>query len=198
MAKALTTLALLLALTGSALAQEASPREFFKHDYASAPGAKGGPAPVRGKAAGPQAGNRQQQRALPQAGRGAGLQRKMAVSVYVNSLDQAHLAAVLETVSRLVDSKVALVTLVVHVGDYRNVSEEQAQALKRRRVMLMPSSSVIAPVPVSVSPAWFIQTKEGGYVVEGVVNVDAMVNSFGEFDPKAIPRDLAAPELASF
>jgi hypothetical protein len=186
MAKALTTLALLLALTGSALAQEASPREFFKHDYASAPGAKGGPAPVRGKAAG------------PQAGRGAGLQRKMAVSVYVNSLDQAHLAAVLETVSRLVDSKVALVTLVVHVGDYRNVSEEQAQALKRRRVMLMPSSSVIAPVPVSVSPAWFIQTKEGGYVVEGVVNVDAMVNSFGEFDPKAIPRDLAAPELASF
>ena len=64
--------------------------------------------------------------------------------------------------------------------------------------MLLPVSSLTSPVAVSQSPVWLVQTETGGYVVEGVVGLDRMLNAFGEFDPKAVPQSDSVGELSEF
>ncbi len=178
-------------------AQEAAPREFFKHDYASAPGAKGGEAE---RAQRPQqatgrvpAGSA----VMPQQDQNASA-RKIAVTLFVNSLDQAHLDQVIATVHRLVDQRLAYVSLVAHLGDYRNISGREEEWMRKRGIMLLPVSSLTSPVQVSQSPVWLVQTEKGGYVVEGVVGLDRMLNAFGEFDPKAVPQSDSVGELSEF
>ena len=173
---------LLAAAIGIAEAQEAAPREFFKHDYASAPGAKGGEA---------------ERAQRPQQDQNASA-RKIAVTLFVNSLDQAHLDQVIATVHRLVDQRLAYVSLVAHLGDYRNISGREEEWMRKRGIMLLPVSSLTSPVQVSQSPVWLVQTEKGGYVVEGVVGLDRMLNAFGEFDPKAVPQSDSVGELSEF
>jgi len=197
----LCLIALLLG-SGIAFAQPASPREFYPQDFASAPGGGGAASPGA-----PQRAPKRRPtplRAVEQpAGQPAGVPQaqvqrrgpRVIAYVYVNSADPAHLRSVIESVVRLSDSKLGLVSTVYHVGDYRNISPEIAGALARRGIILFAATSVYQPEPITASPAWFVSTPKGYHIIEGVVRLEELFNPFGEFEPPT-PQTPESPQNA--
>lgn len=200
---AISRILLLLTLTSiavSASAQSSGPKEFYQNNYAAAPSEKGAgvaadAGPVgQGGASGaisgvsPRAGGSQGSAGSVQAVSGVQPKgRKLIASVYVNSADAKHLSAVLDVVSQLVDQNRIFVPVVYHMGDYRNVTPQMEAALTQRGIILIPISTLDdIERPVTLSPAWFISSKEGTHLVEGVINLAPLISPFGDFDPKGL------------
>jgi hypothetical protein len=171
-------------------AQDNAPKNFYKKDYAVAPGAEGRDEPqptkeaaankVRGTPTKETPAQGTQHKATP-----APKKRRIVVSVYVSSADKDHLTKVLEEVLAVHDERTALVTSVNHIGDYRNVSPEMESELAKRQIKLLAAAEPPSSARVSVSPAWIIQTKQGTHIAEGTVAIHSFFDEFGEYNLKA-------------
>lgn len=169
----------------SAHAQESGPRSFYQNDFAAAPG-------VAGEAGGGQPRRAASRQSAPAPG---GLQapvaagsrepkkRKMLASVVVNSLDRKHFNAVIDSVLKLHDARLALVTAVLHVGDYRSVTPELEASLLRRGIQIIDYSFPPDAGTPPLSPRWEIVTKDGTHIAEGFLSLEPFINEWGEYSP---------------
>jgi hypothetical protein len=175
--------------SASLSAQDNSPKSFYKKDYAVAPGAEGredlqppkeaAPKKVRGTPAKETPAHGGERKATPSPKK-----RSIVVSVYVSSGDKEHLTKVLEEVLALHDERIAFITSVSHIGDYRNLSAEMESELAKRQIKLLAATQPPSGAQVSVSPAWIIQTKQGTHIAEGTVAIHSFFNEFGEYTTK--------------
>ena len=176
-------------LSSVALAQDSAPRNFFKKDYAIAPGAEGrANTPVAKDSMRKGAGSPQQVSGLSSPSRtttGA-KKRGTVISVHVSSADREHLAKVVDEVLALYDGKTAFITSVNHIGDYKNVTPEMEGELARRNIKLIAAAETPYTAHVTVSPAWIIKTKEGTHIAEGIVEIHSFFNEFGEYSSKQV------------
>jgi hypothetical protein len=106
------------------------------------------------------------------------------MSVYVNSTDKEHLQNVLREVFTLADEKFSFITVLNHIGDYRNVTPEIESELAKRKIQLLAVSEPPPDLNVTASPAWIIQTQQGTNIAEGIIEIHSFFNEFGEYDPK--------------
>jgi hypothetical protein len=106
------------------------------------------------------------------------------LTVYVNSLDKQHFERVIENTVAIADKAQFRVSSVVHVGDYRNVSERVEQDLKGARISLVAAAVPPAYLGITRSPAWVLYTPQGIHIVEGVMQFDRFMTPMGEFSPQ--------------
>ena len=176
--------------TGIAHAQSTSPKRFYKQDYAIAPGAEGRDEtqPSTGASFNKSAVGQPQQSARPQGsphkGAPSSRKRRVIMSVYVNSTDKEHLQNVLREVFTLADEKFSFITVLNHIGDYRNVTPEIESELAKRKIQILAVSEPPPDLNVTASPAWIIQTQQGTNIAEGIIEIHSFFNEFGEYDPK--------------
>ena len=187
-----------------------SPKEFYTHDYAVAPGVgDNGEIPAReGSSLSSEikpelldnpdihGGIKRSNRAVNDNGNNSGSdvsgskRRKLLIHLVVNSRDKSHLDKVIEVALRLHDERLAFVGSINHIGDYRNISDEVKSGLSRRGITLVAGPSLAVTPELSLSPAWDIYTQGGRHLVEGIIRVDSLINSFGEFEPQ---QSIATP-----
>lgn len=170
-------------------AQDNAPKNFYKKDYAVAPGAEGREEPQPTKEAVPKKGRGTPTKETPAQGAQhkatpTAKKRRIVVSVFVSSADKEHFTKVLEEVIALHDERTAFVTSVSHIGDYRNVSPEMENELAKRQIKLLAAAEPPSSARVTVSPAWIIQTKQGTHIAEGTVAIHSFFDEFGEYNPK--------------
>lgn len=115
---------------------------------------------------------------------------KMLVTVLVNSLNRQHLIEVVEGALKLHDQKLAVVTMIEHVGDYRNFTPELQVACDRRGIVVVESPAVPIGLEYDASPLWSILTPAGRHIVQGSLSVDRYFNAWGEYDPKLAKESL--------
>jgi hypothetical protein len=96
-------------------------------------------------------------------------------------MDQEHLSAVLSVAKRIHDERLAFISMVSHIGDYRNFSSEQAEELKRRGIQVVADTAPRTSVPVTNSPVWSLFTQHGNHLIEGEIDITRYFNSFGEY-----------------
>jgi hypothetical protein len=169
------------------IAQDTAPKNFYKRDYAIAPGAEGRDETPVSRAAPRKMPSSAQQSGTPIPQRKAtpvAKKRGVVISVHVNSADTEHLTKVLDEVFALYDGRTAFITAVNHIGDYRNVTPEMESELARRNITLMAGGEPPYNARGTVSPAWIIQTKQGTHIAEGIISIHSFFNEFGEYSPK--------------
>lgn len=186
-----------LCFESSAVAQRA-PKEFFEKHYADKPHTAGEQqpeyagrekvatrAPVRSASAGPST-------TTPRVGREGGKVRGLQaqekkraqngfLTVYVNSADKQHFERVIESTLIIAQKAQFYVASVVHIGDYRNVSEAVEQDVKGMGIALHAAGSPPPSLGISRSPAWVLYTPQGIHIVEGVVQFERFMTPMGEF-----------------
>jgi len=185
------------------IAEDSAPKNFYKKDYASAPGAQG-----RDEAAeAPRRGSTPNSRddvssanatATPKAKEPKNLKRRVVMRVYVNSKDREHLQSVLNEVYRLHDERKAFVLSVEHIGDYTAITPQIEEDLKARSIELLASSQPSLDLGLTTSPAWVIQTPQGAHTAEGIIAISAFFNEYGEYDPKRSPDSESKTKIEGF
>lgn len=108
--------------------------------------------------------------------------RKARATLYVNSLDKAHLENVMKKVVRLAerDSKVR-VSEVFHIGDYRNVSQAMKDDMARFKIFFGAMPVVPPHLQATDSPTWVITDKGGVHIVEGILDIDKCIDRNGQY-----------------
>lgn len=184
----IATTCFLVTTSSNSIAQEASPKTFYKRDYASAPGAAGREyeRPNASLKNSKNSTGIPKQDSSSSSGKISSPERKkrrVVVSVYVNSLDKEHFRKVMEEVFSLHDSRRAFITTVQHIGDYHVVTPELTDELSKRNIMMVAVSEPPIAAKVTKSPAWIITTKDGIHITEGTLSLSSSINEYGEYDP---------------
>lgn len=109
--------------------------------------------------------------------------------MFVNSLNKEHLERVVDSVLSLHDRRVAFISSLQHIGDYRNLSAERERTLIDRNILVFAATPSAIPAQVRSSPAWIVETPKGIFVLEGFMEISAMINSFGDFDLESMPLE---------
>lgn len=184
-----------------AAAQEPAPKSFYEQDFAAAPGvvqkgegAVARPKPHVANPSAPLSAPAQQPAQAPTRGK----KRRLLVSVTVNSRDKKHFDAVIQSVLKLHDSKLAFVPMVTHIGDYNSVTPEVEASLARRGIQIMESCSSPQASPPPLSPRWEILSSGGLHIAEGFLTIEPLINEWGDYDPKLAQSSASkqnAPEV---
>jgi hypothetical protein len=103
------------------------------------------------------------------------------VSVYVNSKDGAHLTRVLSKALQVKKKDDVALTSIFHLGDYRNVPASLAEELEADGVVINPINEIPATLPISQSPAWLFQSRDGYRIVEGTLDIEQFYDELGNF-----------------
>jgi hypothetical protein len=180
-------------LTARSQADEKLPKQFYKRDYASAPGydetqRRVGKEPPRSKT------RDLTSSPIPdtQGGRGATAAlgtvkvrnpKRLAVQVFVNSLDHTHFARVVDAALHIHDRGYAVVMNLFHIGDYQAVTPAIEQALADRGISVVQVEEVPVELFAEVSPVWKVATPIGYHVAEGFIEIGSFFDEWGEFNP---------------
>ena len=92
----------------------------------------------------------------------------------------------IDAVIKLHDRMRAFIVSVSHIGDYRSITPEIEGALAQRGILLMQSDSVTPELQANESPFWWIRTRDGAHIAEGVIDIDPLLNKDNEYDPKLL------------
>ncbi len=204
--RGLLLLAMLLCLGRNARTELPQAKEFYERDYAIAPGVagQGGGAQARPRPRATRVSHNGDSRSAvggvvepADSSSARGKKRKLLVSVTVSSSDQKHFLAVIDAIKRLNDSRLAFVTSVTHIGDYRSVTPDIENELAKRGISL--SEGFVPPDqnPPPLSPMWNIRARDGWHIAEGYVSIEQFVNEYGEYDPKHRAQIAEKPEVAA-
>jgi hypothetical protein len=111
---------------------------------------------------------------------------RMRVSLYVSSKDKLHFETVVRKALGLADKNPGvLVTEILHVGDYRNVSPAIQDEIKAKRIFFASMVQVPKRYNVQDSPVWILRDAQGEHIVEGVVAIERCISPQGEYrDPE--------------
>lgn len=175
--------------TSLAFSQEQGPTTFYKKDYAIAPGAEGRDDPPPERHTSPRSNSRNSREVTerlssPRAPSRGTNKRRILLSVYVNSKDKEHFTKVLNEVYSLHDGKRAFILNLYHIGDYTSVTPEIAAELARRKLEIQGVNVLPPDARVTMSPTWIITTPAGTHIAEGIIQLGALINEYGEYDPK--------------
>lgn len=174
-------------------ADEKLPKDFYRRDYASAPGYEetqghGVQSPSRPKPPrltsspipGPQ--GSQIPKDVSNTGK-ADTSSRPTIHLFVSSLDHGHFARVVEGATRIHDRGHASVKALFHIGDYEAVTPEIEQRLEQRGIALVQVGEVPVELFAEVSPVWRVATPIGYHVAEGFIEIDRFFDEWGEFNP---------------
>jgi hypothetical protein len=103
------------------------------------------------------------------------------ISVYVNSKDAVHVKRVLIKALEVARKGDVSLSAIFHIGDYRNIPAELAEELAAGGAAIYPLAQVPANLPISNSPAWIFQGRDGYRIVEGTLDVEQFYDSSGKF-----------------
>lgn len=107
---------------------------------------------------------------------------KMQVYLYVNSKDKAHFNTAFRKALKLQDlNRYAVVRLIAHVGDYRNVTDEMKQQAAAKKILLVASPMVPTDLGVTESPVWILDDGTSQHIVEGLMNPESCIDSQGAY-----------------
>ena len=176
---------------------QSSPKDFYQKNYAEKPLVTGEKAPESGGRR-PAQGAAIERRAAPtesaangavqQSPRAGSQEPRNAMSgqlvVYVNSLDKEHFDRVVEHALGLLGKAEFYISSIVHIGDYRNISDRVKENAKRANIALYAASAPPEWLGITRSPAWVLYKTDGVHIVEGVVHFDRFINPMGEFSPQ--------------
>lgn len=202
--RGLLFLGVVLCLGQNARADLPQAKEFYERDYAIAPGVagQGGGAQARPRPRATRASHNGDSRSAvggmvepADSSSARGKKRKLLVSVTVSSSDQKHFLAVIDSIKRLNDSRLAFVTSVTHIGDYRSVTPDIENELAKRGISLSEGFVLPQQNPPPLSPMWNIRTRDGWHIAEGYVSIEQFVNEYGEYDPKHRAQSSEKPEV---
>jgi hypothetical protein len=122
----------------------------------------------------------------------------ISISLYVNSADKEHFETVLKRAIYLrdTDPRVRL-TSVFHIGDYRNVSPEVEEALRKRAIYFSGIVSTPKSIAASTSPTWVIRTPSSDHIIEGPIPIEDCFDRVGGYqEPRARRSRVAASPTA--
>jgi hypothetical protein len=182
-----------------------SPKVFYEHDYAVAPGYEGKDDTFKQQQISPRPSGETSFYGLVSSspstrgtGRGEPGRYRNQVVVLVNSVDVEHFERVIEEVLRLTHSRRGLVTGVYPIGNETDISTEVRGALRSRGVHIFRREEIPEHLNITVSPAWWIRTPEGGHLVEGVIGIEPLIDEYGEYDPKRAEEIKAGGKVEEF
>lgn len=185
------------------LAEPATSREFYDHNYAATVGGQQGA--EKGNAPHARAATeREPVESLDvRAGKvngsaNQGKRRRLSVSVYVNSKDSAHFNRTLDEILRLHDTKTVRITNVSHIGDYRAITDDTQRKLGARDIAVSQVDVPPKDFGITLSPAWCVQTREGIHIVEGASSITSFIDAWGDFKPRADEKVTPDEKLAGF
>ncbi len=188
----------------SVRAEDQKPKDFYKHNYASAPGYEGDARALER----PSAPNRSVGAASPIAEtKEVGTSRvspprhdakKATISVFVNSLDREHFGRVVQEVVRLHDAHRAVFAGIFHIGDYEAVTPEVEKELSKRKISIYQLTSVLPELFAEVSPTWVVSTREGRHVAEGFLEIERFFDEWGEYNPKRGEESVEHSKMEDF
>ncbi len=178
-------------------ADDSKPKDFFKHNYAVAPGYEGAGKITEGP--GTQGSSKESAVQPPQIEQASSLPKlqtetkKPTVHVFVNSLERTHFNRVIQEAIRLHDAKRAVVFGVFHIGDYEAVTPAIEQELSSREIRIYQVGSVFSELFAESSPLWVVATRQGRHVAEGFLEITPFFDEWGEYNPKRAEE----PEVSS-
>jgi hypothetical protein len=106
----------------------------------------------------------------------------MQVYLYVNSKDKAHFNTAFRKALKLQDlNRYAVVRLIAHIGDYRNVTDEMKQQAAAKKILLVASPMVPGDLGVTESPTWILDDGQTQHIVEGLMNPESCIDSQGAY-----------------
>jgi hypothetical protein len=123
---------------------------------------------------------------------GGSSQTATEVSVFVNSLDPAHLNRVIAKVLSLQSRGKIHFGAVMHMGNPHNVASQQEKALEAQGIMLMSIFELPTNLPITRSPAWVVtevgpNDEKHARLVEGYFDIEQFFDQYGHF---AIPAGI--------
>jgi len=112
------------------------------------------------------------------------------VTLYVSSLDREHFNRAFNSALKLQHSGMLSVSAIWHVGDYRNITAVQQDALARAGFNLLPLSSLPDNLQGRQSPLWAVLLADGPAYLSGIFDIMRFIGLDGK-----LKRDLnsAAP-----
>lgn len=118
--------------------------------------------------------------------------------VYVTSIDSEHFSRVCNKVLALQRQGKIRINLILHYGNYENVSEQQKTTLLQHGVQVIELPELPTDIPLSQSPAWVIFSDDAqrsvdsgapiGYLVQGYFNIEQFFDQYGSF---ALPAGMS-------
>lgn len=202
----LVVAALVASWAPQALCQSQPSPDFYEKNYAQAPNVAGerqqAPDSARGSRSGQSAVSSQGGGGSPTGATGGAAfgaeAPKMQVFLYVNSKDKSHFYTAFRKALKLQElNRYAVVRMIAHVGDYRNVTDEMKQQAAAKKILFFASPMVPADLGVTESPTWVLDDGQTQHIVEGLMNPEACIDSQGAYrEPeKSIfePKDTPAP-----
>lgn len=107
---------------------------------------------------------------------------RMRVSLYVSSKDKHHFETVVRKALSLAEKNPGVVvTEILHVGDYRNVSPAIQDEIKAKKIFFASMVQVPKRYNVQDSPAWILRDAQGEHIVEGLVAIERCIGPQGEY-----------------
>lgn len=107
---------------------------------------------------------------------------RMRVSLYVSSKDKPHFETVVRKAFGLAEKNPGvIVTEIVHVGDYHNVSASIQEEIGAKKIFFASMVQVPTRYNVRDSPTWILRDAQGEHIVEGVVAIERCISPQGEY-----------------
>ena len=107
---------------------------------------------------------------------------RMRVSLYVSSKDKPHFETVVRKALGLAEKNPGvIVTEIIHIGDYHNVSASIQDEIKAKNIFFASMVQVPKRYNVQDSPTWILRDAQGEHVVEGVVAIERCISPQGEY-----------------
>lgn len=120
---------------------------------------------------------------------------RMRVSLYVSSKDKHHFETVVRKALGLAEKNPGVVvTEIIHVGDYRNVSAAIQDEIRAKQIFFASMVQVPKRYNVQDSPAWILRDAQGEHIVEGVVAIERCISPQGEYREPERSMFEAAPK----
>lgn len=177
------------------IAQSGAPGTFYEKNFADAPklGVESVKAPLAIPSQVQIKPNRPHQAPAAQSASGSSAQSgpekpksatrvRMRVSLYVSSHDKRHFETVVRKALGLSEKNPGVVvTEIIHVGDYRNVSAALKDEIAAKQIFFASMVQVPKRYNVQDSPAWILRDTQGEHIVEGVVPIERCITPQGEY-----------------
>ena len=107
---------------------------------------------------------------------------RMRVSLYVSSKDKPHFETVVRKALGLAEKNPGvIVTEIIHVGDYHNVSASIQEEIVAKKIFFASMVQVPTRYNVQDSPTWILRDAQGEHIVEGVVAIERCIGPQGEY-----------------
>jgi hypothetical protein len=107
---------------------------------------------------------------------------RMRVSLYVSSKDKPHFETVVRKALGLAEKNPGvIVTEIIHIGDYHNVSASIQDEIKAKKIFFASMVQVPTRYNVQDSPTWILRDAQGEHIVEGVVAIERCISPQGEY-----------------